>query len=109
MEIPKFSGLVISKVLDGDKVRIDDLLDREIVICNYQVTTSKYKDKGCGYCIKVQFYYADDSAETKRVFFSGSGVIKDQLEEARSVLEKNEQPLLFKAVVKKVANYYSLV
>ena len=109
MDIPKFSGLVTNKVLDGDKVRIDDLLNKEIIVCNFQITTSKYKDKGCGYCIKVQFYYADDPTETKRVFFSGSGVIKDQLEEVKAALEKNQQPLLFKATVKKVANYYSLV
>ena len=34
-EIPNFSSLVDKKVLDGDKVRIDDLLNKEIIICNY--------------------------------------------------------------------------
>lgn len=108
-EIPQFSGLVQKKVLDGDKVRVDDLLNREIVICGFNISTSKYKDKGCGYCIKVQFYYADDTTEERKVFFSGSSVIKDQLEEAKGNLEKNGLPMLFKATVKKVGNYYSLV
>ena len=98
-----------NKVLDGDKIRIDDILNKEIVICGFQISTSKYKDKGCGYCIKVQFYYADDGTQTRRVFFSGSGVIKDQLEEAKRTLDKDSLPLLFEAMVKKVGNYYSLV
>lgn len=109
MDIPEFSSLVENHVLDGDKIRIDDLLNKSIVITNYHISTSKFKSKGCGYCIKVQFYFADDTGEVRKVFFSGSGVIKDQLEEAKSNLEKQEQPLLFKATVKKVGNYYSLV
>lgn len=108
-EIPNFSSLIDKKVLDGDKVRIDDLLNKEIIICNYNVTTSKFKDRGCGYCTKIQFYYADDKEEIKRVFFSGSSVIKDQIEEVAEKLKENNQPLLFKAMVKKLGKYYSLV
>ena len=43
------------------------------------------------------------------VFFSGSSVIKDQLEEAEASLKESGRPLLFKAAVKKVGKYYSLV
>ena len=109
MDIPEFGNLIERKVLDGDKVRIDDLLNKPIVVCGFQVSTSKYKDKGCGYCIKVQFYELSDTTETRKVFFSGSSVIKDQLEEIKTTLEKQNMPLLFKATVKKVGNYYSLV
>ena len=108
-EIPRFGNLVVNKVLDGDKVRIDDILNKEIIICGFQTKPSKYKDKGCGYCTKIQFYFYNDESKTKRVFFSGSGVIKDQMEEAKNTLEKGGLPLLFKAMVKKVGNYYSLV
>ena len=108
-EIPEFNTLVENKVIDGDKVRIDDILNKEIVVTAFHISTSKYKDKGCGYCVKVQFYYLDDTSKTKRIFFSGSGVIKDQLEEVKAKLEKECKPLLFKSMVKKVGNYYSLI
>lgn len=107
--IPEFSTLVKNRALDGDKVRVDDLLNKDIVICGYQVNTSKYKDKGSGFCVKVQFYYADDEAETRKIFFSGSSVIKGQIEEAKESLEKDGRPLAFRAKVKKIGNYYTLV
>ena len=50
MNIPEFSSLVENHVLDGDKIRIDDLLNKSIVITNYHISTSKFKSKGCGYC-----------------------------------------------------------
>ena len=78
-DIPNFSGLTTKSVLTGDKVRIDDLLNKQIVVCNYHVSTSKFKDKSNGFCIKVQFYNADDETKTRKVFFSGSGVLKGQL------------------------------
>ena len=107
--IPEFSTLVKNRVLDGDKVRIDDLLNKDIVVCGFQVSKSKYNDKGSGVCVKVQFYCADDETETRKIFFSGSSVIQEQLEEAKESLDKNEQPLLFKSKVRKIGNYYTLV
>lgn len=108
MDIPKFDDLVEKKMLTGDKVRIDDLLNKPIVVCGFQVSTSKYKDKGCGYCTKVQFYYADDETKTKRVFFSGSGVIKDNIESAEKALKERGLPFIFGTVIKKSGNCYTL-
>lgn len=98
-DIPKFNSLVTRKVLDGDKVQINDLLNKEIVVCGFSVSTSKYKESTS--CVKVQFYYADDEKENRRVFFSGSSVIKDQLEEVEKKLDKDGLPFLFRATVKK--------
>ena len=105
--IPCFSGLTTKAVLTGDKVRIDDLLNKQIVVCNYHVSTSKFKDKSNEFCIKVQFYNEEDKTKLKKIFFSGSAVLKDQLDDVKSVLEKNDQPFLFKATVKKCGNCYS--
>lgn len=107
--IPEFSTLVKDRALDGDKVRIDDLLNTDIVICGFQVKPSKFKDKGGKFCAKVQFYYADDESEARKIFFSGSSVIKGQIEEAKGSLENDGRPLLFKTKVKKIGNYYTLV
>lgn len=108
-DIPEFSSLVKNRSLDGDKVRVDDLLNKDIIICGYQIGKSKYKDKGSGVCIKVQFYAADDASEERKVFFSGSSVIQRQVEEAGGSLEKEGKPILFRTKVKKIGNYYSLV
>lgn len=108
-EIPAFNGLVEQVTLDGDKVSLNDILNKEIIVTGEHTSTSKFKDKGSGFCVKIQFYYADDVTKTKRVFFSGSTVIKDQIDEVKEALEKQGLPLLFKTTVKKVGNYYSFV
>lgn len=105
--IPQIGSIIEIKALDGEKIRVDEILDKEIVVCGFKISASKYKDKGCGFCSKVQFYFADDAAKTRRVFFTGSGVLKDQLEKAKAALDKTESPLLFKAAVSKVGNSYS--
>lgn len=107
-EIPNFDALVTRKTLSGDKVQINDILNKPIIITGFQVSPSKYKDRGSGVCVKVQFYAADDATETRKVFFSGSSVLKNELEEAKNTLDKSDLPLLFRATVKKVGNYYSL-
>lgn len=81
MDIPKFGELSERKTLDGDKVKIDDTLNKEIIVTGFHVSSSKYKSKGSDYCVKVQFYFKDDESEEKKVFFSGSSVIKDQIED----------------------------
>lgn len=108
MDIPKFSDLVEQKALDGDKVRVDEILNKPIVIVGFQITTSKYKDKGCGYCTKVQFYFSNDTEKKHKVFFSGSGVIKDNIESVKKALDEKKLPFCFTTMVKKVGKYYSL-
>ena len=61
----------------GDKVKINDLLNREIIIERYKIRPSKYKDKG-DQCATVQFKEREDGAE--KIFFTGSSVIIGQLE-----------------------------
>lgn len=109
MEIPSFSDYVADKTLDGDKVRIDDILNQEVVITGYNVSESKYKKGGSDICVKVQFYELSDEKKARRVFFSGSVVLKNHLEEIKMKLEEKGLPLLFKATVKKEKNYYKLV
>lgn len=46
MGLPKFSELSERKSLVGDKIKIDDILNNEIVVTGYHVSTSKYKSKG---------------------------------------------------------------
>lgn len=45
MEIPKFSDLVESKTLSGDKKKLEDVLDKPIVITGCKISNRK-EDKG---------------------------------------------------------------
>lgn len=108
MDIPKFSDLAEKITLDGEKVKMEDILNVPIVVTGYRITQSKYKSNGSEYCTKIQFYREDDPDETKYVFFTGSEVIREQIEEMDSKLEENELPKIFRTTVKKVGNYNSL-
>ena len=107
MGIPKFSELVEDHSLSGDKISINDVLGKKIIITGFNVTDSKYNKKGSNHCVKVQFYNEDDETETRYVFFTGSNVIKNQLEEIFAKLKENGNPFLFEATVNKIGNYYS--
>lgn len=83
--------------LTGDKISIDKILNKEIKITGYKVRASKFKDKNPK-CLTVQF---EDTFEEKRVFFSGSTVLIEQL-------EKYGDKIPFLATVQKIGNYYTL-
>ena len=91
MSIPRFEDYSELKTLDGDKVKIDDILNKAIIVTGYHVSTSKYKQKSSEYCTKVQFYYADDEKQERRIFFSGSTVIKDQIEDIEKKLKEQKE------------------
>jgi hypothetical protein len=84
-------------VLDGEKVRIDSILNKEIIIHAFKVRQSKF-ERGCNKCATVQFYEEND--ERKRIFFTGSSVII-------SMLEKYSDKLPFITMVKKIDKYYT--
>lgn len=86
------------QALDGEKVRLDDLLNKEIIILRFKIRKSKYEDKSPN-CVTVQFNEAEN--ETKRIFFSGSNVIID-------LLQKYEKQVPFRTTIKKINRYYTL-
>ncbi len=84
--------------LDGEKVKLDHFLNKEIIITKIKVKSSKYKDKSPNYAT-VQFYEPENS--TRRIFFTGSSVVIKQL-------EKYEDMIPFKTIIKKIDRYYTL-
>ena len=83
--------------LDGDKVKLDSILDEEITIFGFTLAKSNFSKNKSGQYITVQFSRDKD----KQVFFSGSDVIIDQLQRY-----KDEIP--FKTTIKKINKYYTL-
>lgn len=84
--------------LEGDKVKLDSILDQEITIHGFTLAKSNFSKNKSGQYITVQFSKQD--AE-KQVFFSGSDVLIDQLQKY-----KDEMPFI--ARIKKVNKYYTL-
>ena len=82
---------------EGEKVRGDSLLNKEIIIVKYKVRPSKYKDK-CRNCATVQFKESEE--DSNKVFFTGSEVLID-------MLEKYKEELPFIATIRKIDRYYT--
>jgi hypothetical protein len=103
----KFSDFnLISKVLEGTKTSINDILDKPIAIYAFKVGVSHYKTKEYA---TVQYTSLDISDpeqfkikdNEKHIFFTGSQVIIDQLNQTKDKLP-------FVSVIRKIQKYYTL-
>lgn len=99
-QIHSFSDFVDNKEqpLDGEKVKIDTILNKSITILNFKIRKSKYEDNNLHY-VTVQF--KDEDENIPKIFFSGSNVIID-------LLNKYEDKIPFKTVIKRIDRYYTL-
>jgi len=84
------------KPVGGDKVKIESILNKEIRVTYYKVKKSKYAKNNSEQCLTVQF----EVDGIKKIFFTGSGVLLDQL-------EKYGHEIPFMATVKKIDRYYT--
>ena len=79
--------------LDGKKLKIEEVLNREITVLAFRVKPSKYKNEAC---LTIQFLLKCE----KYVVFTGSKVLADQ-----SLLYQKELPFL--ATIKKIDKYFT--
>ena len=109
-EIPNFGDLVKNKTLAGEKIKLEDILDRPIIVTGWRFGKSKYQksDNTSSVYTTIQFYFEDDEKKTEHVTFTGSGVIRDQLEEMEAALEAVGAGKIFRTTVKKISNYLAL-
>ena len=91
----RFSDFAEEQTLDGDKVKLDDVLNKEIVVTGYVVTKSKYKSSG-DMCPKLQFEV--DGA--RYILFTGSNVLINQI-------ERYHDEIPFITTIKKVDKFYT--
>ena len=85
--VHRFSDFANDNILDGEKKRLSEILNQEIIV------TSK---KNSGECLKLQ-YEIDGK---KYVTFTGSVVLIKQCKE-------NKDQMPFVTVIKQVGKYYS--
>jgi hypothetical protein len=95
----EFADTSVSPVMDGKKLSLDDILDKEIVVLRYKVKKSKFADAKNPECLTVQFAYPEKEDE-HFVFFSGSSVLTQQLEKYKDMLP-------FTSTIKKIGKYFT--
>lgn len=95
MEYPHFSDFADeSKSFEGDKKKIDEILNQEILVLDYVVKDSKQR-KDSRY-VTIQFRLKD----VNYIAFSGSAVLMEQL-------EKYKANIPFYTQIKKIDKYYT--
>ena len=83
--------------MDGAKLKIDDVINKEILIVGCKVKESKFSKSNSSDCLTIQF-----EMDTKRfVIFTGSSVLMDQM-----IKYKDQIP--FMTTIKKIDRYYTL-
>lgn len=92
---PAFATFARHKLpMPGTKVRLDKILNREILVTDFRVTKSKHHPGQD--CLQIQFFVDNDVF----IAFTGSSVLMDQI---TSVGEN----IPFRATVVKIDRYYS--
>ena len=84
--------------LEGDKIKIDDIVNKEIIVCGYKTGKSKYQDNENGKYTTIQLKLTEE--DKPMVVFTGSAVLCQQL-------EKYENYMPFRTVIRKFNRYYS--
>jgi hypothetical protein len=72
----QFDIKVEAKSFEGDKIKIERVMNKQIVVEAFKIVESKYKEKGNGKCLHIQIIV--DNA--KRVLFTGSGTLQEMIE-----------------------------
>ena len=94
----QFSDFAKDTVLDGEKMRIDDVVNKPITVTNYAIKNSKYPKNKTGRYLTLQI---ECNEGKKYVIFTGSDVLIDQM-------EKYGEEIPFETVIRKINRYYSL-
>jgi len=82
--------------LEGGKVKLKDILNKEITVTGYKIKKSNYTKTSGDQYLTLQFEINGD----KRIFFTGSGVLIEQI-------EKYADKIPFVATVKQIDKYYT--
>lgn len=97
MQYKRFSDFAEEpELLDGSKLKMEEVLNKEILITGFKISDSKFSKSNNPKCLTLQFEMDDE----KHVIFTGSTVLINQIEKY-----KDEIPFL--TTIKKIDKYYS--
>jgi len=83
--------------IEGDKINIDSILNKEVELIQFRITKSKYSKNESGLCLTLQVKVD----ERLRVIFTGSEVLIRQLKQYGDHCP-------FITIIKKINRYYTL-
>jgi len=92
----RFSDFADNRQLEGDKISIDKVLNKEVIVKNYNIKESKY-NIGDKFYMTLQI----EIEEVNYVIFTSSVVLRNQM-------ERYSKELPFVAKLIKINNYYTL-
>ena len=94
-EYPKFSDFSEEDAgLEGDKKKIEDILNKEILLIGFRIGRSNYREKDY---LTLQF----KNGGNDYIVFTGSEVLIKQA-------QKYEDKMPFHTTIKKISNYYTM-
>jgi hypothetical protein len=85
--------------LEGDKLRLDDVINQEIIITAFDIRTSRYSKNKSGKYLTLQFKHS--GSEELFILFTGSDILIEQI-------LKYEEEIPFMTTIKKINKYYTL-
>ena len=65
------------QAFEGDKIKIERILNKQIIVEDYKIGESNFKDKGSGKLLTVQIIVDNN----KRVLFTGSVNLMEMIEQ----------------------------
>ena len=90
----KFSDFATDDIaITGDKLKLEDILEKEIIIKGYKIANSKYNE---GQVLTLQF----DMGNKEYIIFTGSSVLIKQI-------EKYKDEIPFTAKIEKINKFYT--
>lgn len=82
--------------LEGCKMKLDEVVNREITVTDYRIKDSRYKKESAPRCLTLQFEFEGK----KHILFTGSNVLIDQI-------DKYKAEIPFITTIKKIDKYYT--
>lgn len=77
MDAKRFNEFAQERIpVDGEKIKIESILNVEVLITGYSLSKSKYDKNTSGKVLTLQV----EISGVKRIIFTGSDVLIDQLE-----------------------------
>jgi hypothetical protein len=89
-------GIAKSNRLTGDKIKIDKILNREIIVHGFHIEDSKFTKNKSGKCLTIQI----ELENIKRVVFTGSDVLLEQIQAVAA------EDFPFEATISKNQEYF---
>jgi hypothetical protein len=85
-----------TRPLEGLKLKIDEAINREMLVLDFKIRESRFEKKDCEKCLTIQFSILG----ILHVLFTGSNVLIDQI-------QKYKEEIPFITTIKKIDRYYT--